>query len=748
MPSIAPPSFRPAGRVVLATVFAAVLPVALSAQGPPPEPQDPAARPRNPEAGPQDPAAGSQGPEAGRGAPEPAPRAPLAGDRVVVTASRQAEPAFDAAFSTQSILAEDLFQRSYRTLPQALRDVPGVMVQETSVSQGSPYIRGFTGYQNLMLVDGVRLNNSVFRSGPNQYWSTVDPLALDRIEIVKGPSSVLYGSDAIGGTVQAFTKDPWTEGAGLTYGGSTYVRYATADESIWGRGELSLGYEHEDGSRTSFLVGGDRKVFGDLEGGRDTGELPYTSYDESSLDLKLIHRFDAHTRLVVAHQDTRQEGAPRTHRTVFSQSWRGTTVGTDLLHEFDQTRRLTYAQLHSEDLGGAVDALRANVSLHTQKEVRDRLRSGDRFDQQGFDVDTYGAWLQLESDSPIGRLTYGAEWYRDEVDSFSTSNPIQGPVGDDASYDLAAVYLQDRIAFDGGLDLTLGGRFNYAAVDAERVQDPVSGDPIAIEDDWSDFVFSARLRYEIVPDRLATYGGISQGFRAPNLSDLTSFDAARSDEFEIPAPGLDSERYLTYEVGLKGRDPNLSWDLAYYWTEIRDQINRFPTGGTNAAGEREVTKDNVGDGHVWGIELAAAYRILDGTTVFGNATYMEGRVDNYQTLGGAITSEYLTRLMPLTVMVGARWEEVEQGRFFAETMVRWADTADKLSSADARDTQRIPPGGTPSYTVWDLGAGWRIDEDSSLNARLENLTDADYRIHGSGTNMPGRNFVIAMQSRF
>ncbi|MGA1524618.1 MAG: TonB-dependent receptor plug domain-containing protein, partial [Planctomycetota bacterium] len=113
-----------------------------------------------------------------------------------MTASRAPQTEFDAPFATDVLLADDLFQRSYRSVPQALRDVPGVMVQETSVSQGSPYIRGFTGYQNLLLIDGVRLNNSVFRSGPNQYWSTIDPLGIDRLEIVKGPSSVLYGSAA------------------------------------------------------------------------------------------------------------------------------------------------------------------------------------------------------------------------------------------------------------------------------------------------------------------------------------------------------------------------------------------------------------------------------------------------------------------------------------------------------------------------------------------------------------------------
>jgi hemoglobin/transferrin/lactoferrin receptor protein len=676
------------------------------------------------------------------------PRPPAPSDRIVVTASRAPQTEFDAPFATDVLLADDLFQRSYRSVPQALRDVPGVMVQETSVSQGSPYIRGFTGYQNLLLIDGVRLNNSVFRSGPNQYWSTIDPLGIDRLEIVKGPSSVLYGSDAIGGTVQVMTKDPWTTGPGVQAGGGVLTRFATADESVWGRGELSFGMAHDDGSHTALLISGGRKYFGNVHGGADTGELPYTAFDDASLDLKLVHRLDDRTRLVFAHQQFRQYDAPRTHRTIFAQSFRGTTVGSDLLHEFDQKRVLTYGQFHAEQLDGVFDAVHASLSLHSQSETRQRERSGRGLDESGFSVDTYGAWVQFESVTSLGRLSYGAEWYHDEVDSFSSGNPIQGPVGDDATYDLAAVYVQDEYRVSDRLTVVGGGRFNYAAANANRVQDPASSDAIELEDSWDDVVFSARVRYELAPEAVAAYAGVSQGFRAPNLSDLTRFDTARSNEFEVPAPGLDSENYVTYETGLKGRAPDVSWEAAYFWTEIRDQIVRTPTGNVDPSGDQEVTKTNAGDGRIWGIELAGSYRLLPGTVLFGNATYMEGRVANYELLGGTLEDAYMTRLMPLTALGGVRYEDPETGRFWGETLVRYADDADKLSGSDLRDTQRIPPGGTPGYAVWDLGLGYRFEDESVLNVRLENVTDVDYRVHGSGTNMPGRNFVVTFETRF
>ncbi|HRV81833.1 MAG TPA: Plug domain-containing protein, partial [Planctomycetota bacterium] len=110
-----------------------------------------------------------------------------------------------------TIGADEVFEHNYRTLPEALRDVPQVMVQETSYGQGSPYLRGFTGFGTVLLVDGVRLNNSVFRAGPNQYWNTVDITSLDRLEVELGPNSPLYGSDALGGVVRAFTRSPYGE---------------------------------------------------------------------------------------------------------------------------------------------------------------------------------------------------------------------------------------------------------------------------------------------------------------------------------------------------------------------------------------------------------------------------------------------------------------------------------------------------------------------------------------------------------
>lgn len=676
--------------------------------------------------------------------PCPTPQEPSEDERrglqapvTLVTATRESAAWIDAPYATTVIDQQDLARRFARTTPQALNGVPGTSVQETGYGQGSPYLRGFTGYQTLMLIDGIRLNNSVFRSGPNQYWSTVDNFSIERLEIVRGPSSVLYGSDAIGGTVNALTRGPSTWGEGFRHSETLHYRFASADTSDIVRAELSGTFGHE----TGFLLGADGKWFDDVSGGKDIGTQENTGYDEWAGDLKLEHFLGARTRLVLAHQRVQQDDAPRTHRTIFAEPFEGTTVGTDRRHDFDQDRALTYLQLHGEEHGGALDSFHASVSWHDQEEVLKRVTGGGAASEQGFDVETLGLFAYASADSGLGRLTYGADFYRDGVDSFNTAQPIQGPVADDATYDLFGAFLQDEFDLSERTTFTLGGRFNYADVNAGSVFDPVSASQTDLQDDWSALVGSARFLHRLEPDALHLFGGVSQGFRAPNLSDLTRLDSARSNEFEIPSPGLDPEYTTNYELGLKTLAQRATSQVALFYTDVRDLILRRPTGNVNGGGQFEVVKENVGDGHVYGIEAESAVRVGGDWEVFAGAAFVEGEVDAYPTSAPVTDEEYLDKLMPFSAQLGTRWEQ--EDRWF-EFVAQGAGDADKLSTADTLDTQRIPPGGTPGYLVFHARGGWRIGRYLALDVGLENLLDEDYRVHGSGLNRPGRSLVVGV----
>ncbi len=663
-------------------------------------------------------------------------------DEVVITATRRSERAFDLSYTTHTITADDIRDRSYRTTPESLRDLPGIMVQKTAHGQGAPFIRGFTSFHNLFLIDGVRLNHSAFRSGPNQYWNTVDSFSLERTEIVKGPTSVLYGSDAIGGTVNAITKSPSTYGEGINSERRLYYRYSTAERSNVGRFELDVTEDEKIG----VLIGGTFKQFGDLRAGRGTGEQPNTGYDEWDADFKLEYFFTPDTRLIIAHQEVSQNNVPRTHRTAFSKSFDGTTIGSDLRRDLDQDRRLTYIQLHAENMDSFVETMRLSLSWQEHHEIRDRIRSSGVRQKQGFDVGTFGASAQFESNTPFGQLTYGAEYYHDNVNSFSTSNQIQGPIADDASYDLLGIYVQNQFAISDRLEFLVGGRLNYARADARRVSDPVTGGRTSVSDEWWSLVGNARLVWHIVPDHVNFFGGVAQGFRAPNLSDLSRFDVARTDEFETPAFGLDPENYIAFEAGIKTQYDNWSMEAAYFHTLIDDMIIRKPTGRF-VQGDREVTKVNSGDGFIHGIELSTSFRFRPDWTLFGNFTWMDGEIDSFPTALPSSQREPVSRLMPLTGQIGMRWDHPKR-HIWLEGLATIAGNQDNLSFADKADTSRIPPGGTPSYTVFSLRSGWRINENVDLTVAVENLGDENYRVHGSGLNEPGRSLNVGLSITF
>jgi hemoglobin/transferrin/lactoferrin receptor protein len=704
-------------------------------------------------------AAVSQEPVAGSGSQDPRPSPPSSAAAkqappVVVTATRTTEDPFEAPRTVDLISTERIARLNSRTLPQVLRELPSVLVQETAPGQGSPYVRGFTGYHNLLLIDGVRLNNSTFRSGPNQYWSTVDSLSLERIEVLKGPASALYGSDAIGGTVQVFTKSPsrYAKG-GLAHGGALQARYATAEDSLIARAEFEVGQTWEDGSRTGFLVGADAKSFGTLEGGSDTGNQLETDHDETVADVKIEHWFDANSRLVFLHQEYDQNDVPRTHATIYGESFRGTAVGTDRQRNLDQERSLTYLQYHSTGRGGALDGVHLSLSYQVQRELEDRITSANVERWQAFSVGTIGAFAQFDADAgALGTLSYGVDFYHDNVNSWfrrssgtSASDPIQGQVANDASYDLFGAFVQDLVALGDRTELQVGLRYTYAAADADSVRDPSTSQKIALDDDWDELTASAHLRHDLVAGLWNVYGGVSQGFRAPSLADLTLFDTARSGETEVPAPGLDAEQYVGYELGTKVRANSWTATATYYYTDIEDQIQRFPTG-TTIGSSAVITKANVGNGYIHGAELQFGWEFLQQTTLFGSGSWQYGRVTNYDQ-SSTLHEEFPSRLMPLTALVGLRWEDAT-GRFHVETNVLHAEDADKTSAADNRDTQRIPPGGTPGYTIWNVRCGFEVSDRTDVELALENITDVDYRVHGSGSNMPGTNFVIGMRTEF
>lgn len=687
---------------------------------------------------------------------EPPARPPRRTEPVVVTATRSEKDPFDLPYSTTTLTGFDITTRlQSRTTPEALKEVAGVSVQKTSHGQGSPKIRGQTGFQTLLLVDGIRMNDSTWRTGNVEYWNHVDPYSYDRFEIVRGPSSVLWGSDAVSGVGHAFQKGRKSFEAGTHIDGLALFRYASAENSFIGRAETQ---GNVDGF--GWHLGLSAKEFGDASQGRTVGQLPYSGYDEGDLDAKLTWAPDQHQRLSFGAQVVHLDDVPRTHSTIFGVAgWRGTTAGGDLERQHDHRRQLYWLQYEVEELSFA-DQMIATLGFKNRYEEENRLRSNGRRSFNELDVETPLATLQFTNQLGDGRLTWGGDWYMDLVDSSSReynadgslrSMTNRGVVAGDADYTMLGAFAQYDVPLGSEFDLLAGARYTHVEMDAKDVDVP--GDSVTfnnVEEDWDAITGNVRLLWK-AEERVRVFTGLSQSFRAPNLSDTTRFDVGRSGEQEVPASGLDEEQYLTFELGGRFDDGKLAVGLTGYYTDVKDQIGRFRTGNI-INGLPEVSKSNVGDGYYAGFELEGSYDLADlgfeQWSLFGFVDYVDGRIDQLTT-SGQIVEDKAGALPPLTGMLGVAWRDEEDRRGFeAYTRLAYHIHSEDYSTADGQNPERIPPDGLPGYAVVGLRGWVEVCPKVLASLAVENLADLDYRIMDSGMNELGTNVMLTLQAKF
>ncbi len=682
-----------------------------------------------------------------QGAPPPCVPEPLQAEEIVVTATGFPESELDLPYSID-ILNQQWLRTRARTLPESLQTLPGIMVQKTAYGQSSPFLRGFTGFRTRMLIDGIPLNHAAMREGPNQYWSTIDSLTVERLEIVRGPSSVLYGSDAIGGTVNAITRRAKVGGHGFEMSGSNFTRFSSAESSWTERLETSM----HQGEQWGFLAGATMSRFGDLRAG--SGTLPETGYEEGGGDFRFDRYFANSVEWTFAGQTFRQANVPRTHKTIFAVPYAGTSVGSELQRDQDQIRDLLYSRVRWDSQGGWMNDGEITLSFQRHAEDRDRLRSGGRRDLQGFELFDWGLTARFQSEQKkSGIWSWGAELHQQNADSFRnnftngvfTGSAIQGAIGDNASYRSVEAYAQDELFVTDHFSVIPGLRFSSFSFSADRVDNPEPTGPavLSLSDNWTNLAASLRS-VVYLSEQTTVYCGLSQGFRAPNISDLTALDATSA--VETPTPGLDPEHFLQAEVGSKGTNGALHWQVSAYHTVIRNMIVQSPTGAL-IGGTPEVQKSNVGDGWVRGLELSGDYSLDQGWSVFLSASWMDGKVDQVTLPSGTITREPLTRLMPLQATSGLRWQSSNQ-KTWVEGWAWAMDNQDKLALRDITDTSRIPGGGTPGFTILGISGGVQLTDNMVWTLSLENLTDRDYRVHGSGVNGPGFNAVTTLDLSF
>jgi hemoglobin/transferrin/lactoferrin receptor protein len=662
---------------------------------------------------------------------------------------------FDAKYSAD-VLERAMIQEKLqaRSLPEILEETPGIGVQKTGPGQGSPFIRGFTGFRNVMLIDGIRLNNSTFREGPNQYWSTVDSYLVESLDIIRGPSSVLYGSDSIGGTVYAHTIAPSVDEAGSRVHGFTGTRYASSEGSIAVRQEFS---GNSDGF--GWQAGGTFRHFGDIVGGKHVGMMRHTDYDEYAGDLKFVYKVGKNSTVTLAAQHHRTNEAPRWHRTIDSPSWHGSQRGPEQRDDFDQERNLYYLQYHWTSEGGILDAVTASLSWHrmAEDEIRVRTVGGNPTrEYRAFTVNTPAYWLQMGKKTDLGYFTFGGEIYHDRVRSSGFNRNLntsvdtflgRGPVADDATYTMYGGYVQDEFTV-GSFDFTAGIRYTGVHARAHDV-DPFPADAVIVpelDDSYSALTGSLRTLCHL-SDHWNLIVGWGMGFRAPSLDDSTSTQASANGGQDLPSQDLKPEKTHTVDLGMRTKYDTFEASAFGFYTRLNRFIQRVNVGDVTGDGLPDFQKLNVSRGRVYGFEVSGLYRFTDEWSAFATGGYAVGDVQQITT-GTNLKRAPLSKVAAPMGILGVRFAPRESG-IWIEGLVTAADHQKRVALADrTNDTQRIPPGGTPGYAIYTIRGGYRINEHFTVHAAVENISDKDYRFNGSGQNEPGTNFVAGLDLRF
>lgn len=678
-----------------------------------------------------------------------------------------------AGQATTIVTRDEMRERLSRSAPDALNYIPGVSVQQTTHGQGSPYIRGLTGQQVLLMFDGVRLNNGVYRQGPNQYFFTIDAAVLDRIEVVRGSASTRFGSDAMGGAVLAIaaepTLDPRRE---FSIHSRAIGRFGSQDLDAGGRLEIDAQLTRD----VAILVGGGYRSAQPLQGsgvltnpsnGRTT-LIPFvesdgrtqrgTGFRYGTFDGRLVMRVAPELRFIAAVYGFRQYDTPRADQCPPpTGSERDCTVITE------QFRTLGYVALRGS-AGPDLREVDLTLSYQRQHERRE-LRQPSGYSRNDFldDLDTLGLSVRLGSrrfviTPDVGLVVRGGgELYGDGLTSsafFSdtlsgtTTQYARGLYADGAQYYTGGAFVETDADILHTLRVRSGIRLGISGV---RVPSDMAAGTQALRRDFSAPVARVGLEW-LVSDEVTLLANIDQGFRAPNLDDMTSRQII-GPGFQFENPALSPERSTTYEVGVRARTALLDVDAWAYATDIEGSMVRAPRDigdcpasapECRAAFSRFQLINAQQASWMVGAELSARLTLPMGFRAMTTVSYAFGEGPSPLSLPAANELRVpLSRVPPLNGTVELRYAHDETHLVLGAAM-RWAAAQDRLAIQDRFDA-RIPIGGTPAYVAFDLRAGWRFEHHLHVSAVFENVFDQVYRVHGSGINGPGRGLVIQVE---
>ena len=640
---------------------------------------------------------------------------------VVITAQRQRQDNYRLPLFTSVLNRDYLFENQPRSVPEALFGTPGVFLQKTNHGGGSPFVRGLTGQQVLLLVDGIRLNNATFRSGPNQYLHLTDPSWVDRIEVLRSSGAAEYGSDAIGGVVHVCTRP-------LVFSDKNSIRPEASFK--WMSGGMETGGQaalEASGRRWALRAGGAYRDFGDLVAGKGLGKETPTGYRLWSGEAKAALRINDQVTLTAAYQDMEQQDVPLFHKV---------QLENFKYNSFDpQRRQMGYARLEGTFKSRWWRKAEITASRQYMLEVRRSQKNGQPVQLTETDK-TLTDGLQANVLSKISNnweMTTGAEYYADEVRSATSALDVntgsrvgkRGLYPDGSTMRSLAVfnlhtYTWRRLTATGGL------RYNALRVRVPNEQIGIS------EISPSAWVGHAGMSWGFT-QALRLYANGSSAFRAPNVDDLGTLGVV-DFRYELPNYALRPEKSRSVEAGLKIKTRRFAANLSAYYLHLDELIGRVRTADS-LQGYPVYFKENISAAFIRGADIQVEWHFLPRWTLNGHLSHCFGQ--------NTTAAEPLRRIPPGNGRLCLQFAPQPWIKLHAETV--FAAAQRRLAQADIADN-RIADDGTPGWQIVNAGAFCRY-RSWSLALEMHNIANTAYRMHGSGVDGTGRSVWLLLQYR-
>jgi hemoglobin/transferrin/lactoferrin receptor protein len=728
-------------------------------------------------------------------------------DEVVLSVFKSDEKLKRIAEQIAVVSLKDIQKISPQTSADLLASIPGIKVQKSQSGGGSPVLRGMESNRVLLVVDGVRMNNAIYRKGHLQNSITIAPNLLEKTEVIFGPSSVVYGSDALGGVIHYYTRTPKLSQENSVKS-SFFSRYSSVNQEITTNFSAELSFANW-ASFTSVSY----SDFGDLKIGKnrshnfaDWGKVFYfsenlngnykanptinsnpellrnTGYNQTDLLQKFFVPLSKNTDLKINIQYSKSSDIPRFDRLAELKDDSDTsTLKFAEWYYGPQERLLISSQVLINPNKNWINKGVFTAAYQNIKESRVQRKFGslDRSHREE-DVNVFSIngdfSVPLTSDKSR-KLSYGFELVYNDVNSNSygktlniVNNIIDGFSGDfnvqsrypdgGSNYTSSAFYLDYRQDISRKSTLNSGIRFTNTQLNAKWIDETF----IVLPDNnisSNNSAVTATVGYVYKPNNNWQLNSVlSSGFRSPNIDDV---GRVREKNGNVTVPNILVKPEFAYnaEIGIQKYFNNKKFRIGFntYYTLLDNYIIRdsFILNGSNQVlfdGElgNAVANQNRGTAYITGFTASYLGKVSKNWTTSGFITYTKGRTND--------TEEAMSSIPPLfgQFEVNYKNNKIELGadfRFNSKKNIKDYNFAEGIDNIE--ETPIINPTassdvdkyfGSPSWNTIGINGKYIINYNLSVQARITNLFDKHYKEFASGISAPGRNLSVSFLTSF